>query len=431
MNRYKRLASTPPQGKETKRVDKTSTPDQQEIPDGAHGFDSSSLPLTSQSSVGSTSTQVTAKSRVSARLMTREKKLDPRISEGIPGKFYGGLRDVIDVEVVSIDDEPYTTNMRSSDAIRDIFIGSLNMDKNDIIGIQIAWKGRPVISFRIKNKINVDKLPANFSYDKNKVLDDGSTITQVIKCIVKGVRPPRTEDDGTRTVIFEKCGWKITHDEIDRWASHYGQVLSKVREATDNDLDPDVQPDGNTVGCGNLQVTMRVRKVIPQFLPMFGYKVKVYYKDIPKLCTNCYTRGHLRKECKNPNKPWLHYVVDFITDNENIPEDDFGSWMKKSKEYVKANPDIFNGPEDEDDLDLDDMNLGSDDDDETEDENNLTVTQASPKIIETGTITSVLNTIETLETKNNTKANQKSQPTREQEPNRGKTKKSSEQKKTK
>jgi len=159
MDRYKRLASTPPKGSEKKRMDQNPTPEASGSLLGAvGGFDSSSLPLGRLGQpTASNSTQSTTVSRVSARLlMPKKTSLDKNIVDGIPGQFYGGKRDVIEVEVISINDEPFTTNMRSSDAIRDIFMGSLNFDKNQLIGVQVVWKGKPVISFRIKEKISID-----------------------------------------------------------------------------------------------------------------------------------------------------------------------------------------------------------------------------------------------------------------------------------
>jgi len=323
------------------------------------------------------------------------KTLDANIVDGIPGKFYGLLRDVIEIEITHIDNEPYTTNMRSSDAIRDIYMGALKLDKNQIIGVQISWKGKPNISFRLKEKLNIDSLPRTFSYEKKRVLEDGKIISSTIGCVIKGVKPKKPLDDGTRTIVFEKCGWKITHEQIEQWSSIYGTVLSKVTESTDNDLDPDVQPEGNTVGCGNLQITVKLKKPMPQFLPMHGYKVRIYYQGISRVCTNCYKTGHIRKECPNPNKPWLNFVVDFITDNEQIPEEYFGFWMKKSREYIQKNPEMFDCP----DVDLDDLNIDTSDDDSQSNFSNETFTAPnSPKIIETEPIKSVSNAIETLET---------------------------------
>jgi len=355
--------------------------------------------------------------------MRPTKSLDPNLVDGIPGHFYGGKRDVIEVEIVSIDGQPYTTNIRSSDAIRDIYMGSLKMDKNEIIGVQVSWKGRPNIMFRLKHKISIDNLPQRFTYDKEKVLEDGSKITNTISCMIKGVRPPRTVDDGTRWVTFEKCGWKLTHPQIEQWASYYGTVLSKIQEATDDDLDPDVRPDDNTVGCGNLQVKVKIIKPIPQFLPMHGYKVRVYYKDIPKMCTNCYKTGHLRKDCKNDNKNWLHYVVDFITDNDQIDEEDFGFWMKKSRDYIRANPEMFNCPEIEmEDLnlssasDIGNLNIDSDASDHETDSANTTVTEKENESVDPQPI-KVTEMVQTIETKS--KPTNKSQPTGEAKKSRG------------
>jgi len=158
MNRYKRLASTPPQVKNEKQNDQYSTPEQTT----EAVFDSSILPLTTSTSTGSAASQATAKSLVSAHLLLPQKTLDPRLIDGKPGMFYRGKCNIVEIEINHIDGKPYTTNMRSSDAIRHIYMGALKLDKNQIIGVQVSWKGKPFISFRLKTKI--DKLEPNFSY---------------------------------------------------------------------------------------------------------------------------------------------------------------------------------------------------------------------------------------------------------------------------
>jgi len=239
----------------------------------------------------------------------------------------------------------------------------------------------------------IDNLPPRFTYDKEITLENGEIIKSTISCIVKGVRRQNV-DDGTRTVIFEKCGWKLTHEQVSKWASFYGNVLTKVTESQDDDLDPDVRPEDNNVGCGNLQVTVKINKAIPQFLPMYGHKIRVYYKDIPRVCTNCYEAGHVRKSCTNTNKIWVHHVTEFISENERIPEECFGFWLQKSREYVSVNPHLFDVPDAPDDpsSDLDDMNLSSAGSvEEDEGTSDVTVTSNEPK-------QSVSNIIEALET---------------------------------
>jgi len=158
---------------------------------------------------------------------------------------------------------------------------------------------------------------------------------------------------------------------------------------------------------------------------MYGYKVRVYYRDIPRVCTNCYEAGHLRKAYKNVNKPWLHHVVDFITDNENICEEDFGNWMRKSREYVRDNPEIFNCPDANNELDLGDLNIDVDTESQasessdpmSSDHEDSTLTDqreqlSSPKIITNDPIASVSHMVDSLEARSK-KPDPKTFPTKE------------------
>jgi len=112
MNSQKRLANTPPKGNDQKKIDQNSTPEipnevNSSTPDGACGFSSSSLPLYSNTNnTKSTSSLSSTTSRVSARLMMPKKGLDQNLVDGIPGHFFGGKRDVMEVEIISINDQP-------------------------------------------------------------------------------------------------------------------------------------------------------------------------------------------------------------------------------------------------------------------------------------------------------------------------------------
>lgn len=78
---------------------------------------------------------------------------------------------------------------------------------------------------------------------------------------------------------------------------------------------------------------------------MFGYKIRVYHRDIKKICTNCYDDGHTRQDCSNEKKEWMHAVVDFITKNDDIPDELFGRWLSLARDFVEKNEHIFEHPE--------------------------------------------------------------------------------------
>jgi hypothetical protein len=72
---------------------------------------------------------------------------------------------------------------------------------------------------------------------------------------------------------------------------------------------------------------MKLKKDIPQFLPMMGRKVQVYYRGITKVCINCYQPGHINKTCKNPSVGWIDYIHKF-KEEHNFSDELYGNWIK-------------------------------------------------------------------------------------------------------
>jgi hypothetical protein len=57
---------------------------------------------------------------------------------------------------------------------------------------------------------------------------------------------------------------------------------------------------------------MDLRVKPPQFLPISGKKIKIYYKGIEKRCVKCFGTGHLKKDCTSARKDWMEYVSDLM-----------------------------------------------------------------------------------------------------------------------
>ena len=89
-------------------------------------------------------------------------------------------------------------------------------------------------------------------------------------------------------------------------------------------------------GSGILKAKMQINNEIPQYLPMYGQKVRLYYRGIQKTCTNCYCNGHIRKDCQNKKRQWISYVMDFMEQYPNIPIDYYGRWAKVVADELKS-----------------------------------------------------------------------------------------------
>jgi len=110
------------------------------------------------------------------------------------------------------------------------------------------------------------------------------------------------------------------------------------------------------LGCGTLSVKVKLSKPIPQYLPMYGRKIKIYYRGIDKQCTNCYNFGHIKKICVNQKVDWIEYVARFMASNDHIPDALFGKWFDKASEWFESNPDALTPT-------LTEMQISSKDDD--------------------------------------------------------------------
>jgi hypothetical protein len=54
-------------------------------------------------------------------------------------------------------------------------------------------------------------------------------------------------------------------------------------------------------------------------MPMFGKRVKIYYKGVSKLCLNCFGKHH-RKSCDMAKIPWINDIKAFMTEYSNLPK---------------------------------------------------------------------------------------------------------------
>ena len=119
-----------------------------------------------------------------------------------------------------------------------------------------------------------------------------------------------------------------------KWLESYGNLITPLVEETHRESEEERGDDSEEeeesgcapLGTGNLWVTMKLDKKIPQFIPMCGRKIEIYHRGIDITCTNCYKEGHKRQDCQNERVTWLEYVSDFIKMN-NISDELYGKWF--------------------------------------------------------------------------------------------------------
>ena len=198
----------------------------------------------------------------------------------------------------------------------------------------------------LKTAINIDDLAPfqDFSYDRKYKKQDGTEVVDTIRGKLKGVRTvtgsdatPSYSDEWTRIVKVEGCDYRVSKEMILQWLGLYGEVLSDLVEDVFDDSE-DSEADNTT---GIYSVKMKMRCNIPQLLPIHGRRIKIYYRNINKLCTACFGH-HNRRDCKEEKVKWIDYVEDFVNSNTHIDQEMFGKWImilereRKQKEIFTA-----------------------------------------------------------------------------------------------
>jgi hypothetical protein len=76
---------------------------------------------------------------------------------------------------------------------------------------------------------------------------------------------------------------------------------------------------------GSYVVKLKLAYHIPEYLPMFGKKARVYYHGIPGFCVSCHETGHVKNDCDSNSISWRDYIKKLI--ELGIPKPLFGSWL--------------------------------------------------------------------------------------------------------
>jgi len=113
-------------------------------------------------------------------------------------------------------------------------------------------------------------------------------------------------------------------EQILNWMGKYGEIMSEPMDILDREC-----PD---IATGDISVIMKLHKQIPSFLPMYGKKIRVAYRGMTTVCSNCYDVGHMQIGCENERTNYLDYV-SMLMKTERFERNLFGNWAMRAEKY--------------------------------------------------------------------------------------------------
>ena len=266
-----------------------------------------------------------------ATAMNREKKTLNRIFRTPDPE--GPMRDDIVVEIQTVNDKPFKGSLTFTEA-KDVFCNCLGLDIKLVHGIRFDFSTYPVVKYKLKEQIDVDRNLQHmeyFNFDRRYTVK-GVEKRDVLGCKIRGLRAgndgdgPNNEVDPDPSVRWVKIEWinyQLEEHQILDWLNYFGEQAGQLSE----DIHPNSDSDADPIGNGTFSIKMRLRTDIPQLLPMWGKRVRIYHRGVQKLCSNCFG-AHQRRNCRSSKVSWTRYVLNFMEKHPEIPSEMYGRWWK-------------------------------------------------------------------------------------------------------
>jgi len=138
-----------------------------------------------------------------------------------------------------------------------------------------------------------------------------------ISCRLVGYSKVKPAEIGSLTRITVSTNdFTVKPADIVQWLSCFGSVSSSY-DFEKNSL-------GIRTDVFETEIVLRIH--IPEFLPIGGRKVQVYYPGIPKACIKCFEFGHMKRNCKGVKVEWVERVAQLRATGA-FKDEMFGSWI--------------------------------------------------------------------------------------------------------
>jgi hypothetical protein len=235
------------------------------------------------------------------------------------GSNEGAWRESFVVDVLELDGQKFMGSLTRKEMSSSIYTKAVGLRPENLHGFVPGYRGHPTIKYRLKEKINIDlDLQGKSVFTFERVVKTGSEmLTQTLKCEIAGIRELANISEGNREVRKSRYTWikvegaeyELPKEEIVAWLQKFGNPVSELTEDKERDSS---DSDDNEYYNGIYSIKMDLQTKPPQFLPISGKKIKIYYKGIEKRCVKCLKTGHLKKDCTSPKKNWMEYVLDLM-----------------------------------------------------------------------------------------------------------------------
>jgi hypothetical protein len=132
-------------------------------------------------------------------------------------------------DILKCDGDDFKGTITPTEANNVIYKETLNLDRLNLHGIKVKYKGNLVISYMLKEKINTDTMFASVDFYFEK---DTANCRSLFRGKIRGVMLEDTapHENNVRWVKLENCAWAFKKEKVMEWLLLYGEILSPLEE---------------------------------------------------------------------------------------------------------------------------------------------------------------------------------------------------------
>jgi len=109
---------------------------------------------------------------------------------------------------------------------------------------------------------------------------------------------------------------EVSFGKIESWLALFGTIREPLSVAIDKD----------GIEVGNVTCKFQIKHHLPEHLPIYGVKARLYYVGQPKQCSFCYKLGHVKKDCNYEKTSWTQYIIR-LRKTGHYTDSMFGNWV--------------------------------------------------------------------------------------------------------
>jgi len=269
-------------------------------------------------------------------MVSRKRKMAGKDIANIPpkkSKFPEAEADtLIRVEIFRKNDKPFDGRLSREDLVR-VWSEALLQDSSLIDGLaSIQIRGFSLrINYRLTKAVVVQNLFKKPDFEWEKTSPSGQFEWYTGRIL--GLFVTEVSVGDIVTVCVNRTALEFSDRQIEAWLDCFGTVVGNFNYLKDK----------QGYKTDNIEVEVKLSRHIPETLPMYGRRIRVFYLGMQRQCNNCFELGHIKADCDGERCDWFGYIEKLL-ESGDYKKELFGDWpevidrkRKESKDKLRQN----------------------------------------------------------------------------------------------